>query len=121
MKETTMNSEFIHDNLYDKAYIAKLTIKKDSKFNRDFLPRTNIKEKPYKFHFQWTITKAGVFEKKEQHHYQGEITTYFVINYNGEIIKLRDRKVALALLSKGIRSWGRSSPLRIQMWNLAKN
>ena len=117
--KTTIESEYLHDNIYDKAYIAKLSIDKNSnKFNREFLSRTNIKRKPYNFYFTWDILKGGVYEKREKHHYQGEITYYYAVNYNGDIIKLRDKKVALALLKQGIRSWGKKSPLRIQMNNL---
>jgi hypothetical protein len=116
--QRTIKSEYIHDNIYDKAYIAKLSIDKNSnKFNRIFLSRSDIKIKAYDWRFIWNILKAGVYEKREQHHYQGEITYYFAVNYNGDVIKLIDKKVALALLKKGIRSWGRSSPLRIQMLN----
>ncbi|WP_418640618.1 hypothetical protein [Sulfurimonas sp. ST-27] len=115
----TIKSEFIHDNIYDKAYIAKLAIEKQTgKLNRNFLVRKNIKKKPYSFNFQWAVIKGGVYEKKEQHHYQGQITSYFAVNYNGDIIKLRNRKIAQILLKKGIRSWGRKSSLRIQMYNL---
>jgi len=117
--KTTIKSEYIHDNQHNKAYIAKLSIDKNSnRFNREFLSRTNIKRKPYNFYFTWDILKGGVYEKKEKHHYLGDKSAYFAINYNGDVIKLRDRKVAQALLKQGIRSWGRKSPLRIQMNNL---
>jgi len=117
--KTIIKSEFIHDNMYDKAYVAKLSIEKSTgKFSRIFIHKKNIQRKPYSFNFQWTLTQGGIYEKKEQHHYQGEITSYFAVNYNGDIIKLRNRKIAQILLKKGIRSWGRKSPLRIQMHNL---
>jgi len=117
--KTTIESEYIHDNFYDKAYIAKLSIDKNSnKFNRDFLLKNIFKRKAYNFYFTWDILKAGVYEKREKHHYQGEITYYFAVNYNGDVIKLKDRKIALALLKQDIRSWGRKSTLRIKMNNL---
>jgi len=116
---TTIQSEYIHNHSHNKAYIAKLSIDKNSnKFNRSFLSKNTFKRKAYNFYFTWDILKGGVYEKKEKHHYQCEITYYIAVNYNGDIIKLKDRKVALALLKQGIRSWGRNSPLRIKMNNL---
>jgi len=117
--QTTIKSEYIHDNIYDKAYIAKLSINKNSnKFNRDFLSKNTFRKKAYNFYFTWDILKGGIYEKKEFHHYQGDITYYFAINYNGDVVKLRDRKIAIFLLKKGIKTWGRKSSLRIQMNNL---
>lgn len=117
--QTIIQSEFIHTNLHDLAYIAKLSKPTDKfKYDREFLPRKNIKRTNYDFYFQWYILEPGVYEKKESHHYMNDQVSYFAINNAGEKINISGGKQLQKLIFSDIDKWAGLSKLKVQLFIL---
>ena len=114
-----IDSEFKHSHLHDVAYLAKLSVPTGTHdFDREFLARNNIKRKNFDFYFEWNVLSAGIYEKKESHHYDADKVLYFAVNNAGDIIKIANKKEVEILVYSNEDNWVGLSKLKVQLFKL---